>query len=163
MGFHLTFWSPVTPDPSKCKGSDPTRGLVKVRLPPFLFSKQSPRLKTSGKIRGNRLVKIAKNSRLPPFLFSKQSPRLKTSGKIRGEQIGKDRKKSNKTKLRSKIMKLCPDSKIPTLVHILHISCTQNYSTNYSREGRTISFRLSASFFARGATIFSIASSSSSS
>ena len=55
-----TFRSPVTPDPSKCKGSDLTRGLVKVRLPPFLSSKQSPRIKTSGKIRGNELVRSQK-------------------------------------------------------------------------------------------------------
>ena len=61
-----TFRSPVTPNPSKCKGSDLTRGLVKVQLPPFLFSKQSPRIKTSVKIQGNRLVrsqKIKQNER----------------------------------------------------------------------------------------------------
>ena len=70
--------SPVTSDPSNHKGSDLTRGLIKVPVLPPLFQKSHyirplPRIKISGKVRGNRLVRSQKaHAHMATVIFDHQ-------------------------------------------------------------------------------------------
>ena len=138
-----------------------------------------PRIKTNGKVRGNRLVRPQKAyaqtatvilltstlkispKHLGPYGLNKRKGRSCKSFFIAKREEGKI--KTIKMKLRNNATNPFSDTKEPTLVHILRMNVYQTYSTNYLREGRTSSFSLFARFRARGATAFSISSSSASS
>ena len=130
----------VTSDPSNRKGLDLTRGLIKVRVRPFLFQKSHyirplPRIKIGGKVQGNRLARPQKAhaqtatvilltstikippKHLGPYGLDKRKGRSRKSFFIAKREEGKIKqtKQNFKTKPRNRFQ----DTKVPILVHIL--------------------------------------------